>query len=88
MKKTMAIMLMITAAGFCGCGKGSFSENEYRVLMQGYLSGEFEAGFDEKLSTDQKEKILKETAQTYKADYASFIDYMKNKHPDTYSRIF
>ncbi|MGL4368979.1 MAG: hypothetical protein ACRCUT_04810 [Spirochaetota bacterium] len=88
MKKMIWVAALAVMAGMYGCGQSSFSEGEYRIIMQDYLSKEFEESFDEKLSTMQKEKILKETAHKYKADYISFIGYMQKNHPDTYSRIF
>ena len=88
MNKIISAAAIFCAAVLCGCGQNALSEKEYGILMQKYLSGEFEESFDEKLSSGQKEKILREAAQIYKADYSSLVEYMRKNHPDTYSRIF
>ena len=44
--------------------------------------------FFEKLSSEQKRKIISEAADKAGADISELSQYMKDRHPQAYSQIF
>ena len=89
--KRLKTAIMI-AAGFMiltlpGCGSSAVSEHEYSLVWQIYSSREFEEGFFEKLSSEQKKKIFFEAADKAGADIHELSSYMKDRYPQAYSQI-
>ena len=90
--KRLKTAIMI-AAGFMiltlpGCGSSAVSEHEYSLVWQIYSSREFEEGFFEKLSSEQRRKLFYEAANKAGADIDGLGAYMKDRHPQAYSQIF
>ena len=84
---------ILIAAGFMiltlpGCGASAVSEHEYNLVWQIYSSREFEEGFFEKLSSEQKRKLFYEAADKAGSDINGLGAYMKDRHPQAYSQIF
>ena len=71
-----------------GCGSSAVSEHEYSLVWQIYSSREFEEGFFEKLSSEQRRKLFYEAANKAGADIDGLGAYMKDRHPQAYSQIF
>jgi hypothetical protein len=53
-----------------------------------YSCQEFEEGFFEKLSMEQKNKILRDVIQKTKIDLSAFAAYMNEHHPNAGASIF
>lgn len=90
--KRLKTAIMI-AAGFMiltlpGCGASAVSEHEYNLVWQIYSAREFEEGFFEKLSSEQKRKLFYEAADKAGVDINGLGAYMKDRHPQAYSQIF
>ena len=90
--KTIRTALLI-AAGLAiltstGCGRTKVSEAEYGLVWQIYTAKEFEEGFYEKLSSEQKRKIFAEAASKAGVDLGGAASFMKEQHPQAYSLIF
>ena len=71
-----------------GCGNSGVSDHEYSLVWQIYLSREFEEGFFEKLSSEQKKRMFYEAAGKAGADIDSLASYMREKYPQVYPKIF
>ena len=91
MKRRVKTAVLIIA-GFMmltlpGCGRSGVSEQTYSLVWQLYTSREFEEGFFEKLSSEQKKKIFFEAADKAGADIHELSSYMKDRYPQAYSQI-
>jgi hypothetical protein len=89
---TRIIFLIIFAVTFslAGCsneGK-TFTGAEFDVIWGVYAEKLFMESFDEKKSTEQKEKILRETMKSIGVDYNTFVKTMKDRYPDHYGYVF
>ena len=79
---------ILSFTGFSGCSGDQITENEYSAVLQIYSSKEFEEGFYEKLSLDQRRILLRDVIGKTKIDYASFLRYAKQFHSETVSSLF
>ena len=81
-------ILIISPLLISGCRQSSISETEYVAIWQMYSCQEFEEGFFEKLSMEQKNKILRDVIQKTKIDLSAFAAYMNEHHPNAGASIF
>ena len=90
--KTIRTALLIAAAitilSTTGCGRTKVSAAEYDLVWKIYTSREFEDGFYEKLSSEQKRKIFTEAVSKARVDLGGIASYMKEQHSQAYSQIF
>ena len=70
-----------------GCQRPVITEAEYSSVWQIYSSKEFEEGFFEKLSMEQKNRILRDVIGKTKIDFSAFTLYIKEHHPDSAAAI-
>ena len=90
---TKRIKTLLLAAGLMalilpGCGNSGISDREYSLVWQTYSSREFEEGFFEKLSSEQKKRLVHEAGEKVGVDIEGFASYMREKRPLIYSQIF
>lgn len=87
-RTALLIAAGITILSTTGCGRAKVSDAEYGLVWQIYTSREFEDGFYEKLSSEQKRKIFSEAASKAGVDVSGLASFMKEQHPQAYSQIF
>ena len=87
-RTALLIAAGITILSTTGCGRAKVTEAEYGLVWQIYTSREFEDGFYEKLSFEQKRKIFAEAAGRAGVDLGGAASFMKEQHPQAYSLIF
>lgn len=87
MKRLLFIALILLIV-IPGCSQKKISERDFTFIWQEYMQREFEESFDEKQSTAQKEKILKELLSKYKIPLDGFKEYMEKNHNEKYKNIF
>lgn len=80
------LFILVLSAG--GCAKKEMTGDKFTLIWREYLKREFEESFDEKQSTAQREKILKNILEDYGVDLKEFKAYMKKEKEDKYLEIF
>ncbi len=88
--KQIALIILILLLTICaGCSNElALSDKQIDYIWNQYHSKEFYEGFYEKLSSNQRKKIMKEVAEENSIDFAALMLTLQEKSPDKYSVLF